>query len=376
LAATLAATVVLGFGVALARAERGRRSVRERRVRDRRFGLLAEERAGEGLQRITLAQLDIAIEALQLDDRPPEQRVHEVRKALKRLQALLRLLRAELGEASYERESAVLRSVAKRLAQARDAQVLLNTLEQLLERNPKKLGARRGVQRLRAQLQIERDGTAELALADSLARGGARDQLRAMRARVSEWQLSDLAELDAIEPALLELYRKGRRRMQRARRAKHGAEARRLHEWRKRVKDLRYAAELLQRELDRGGKPASERIAGKSGKRAGKRRRARRQAAFIGKLARRADQLGELLGDEHDLAMLAVRVRRDAKRGRDPGKAGARSRKALLKAIAKRRRKLLRRALRDGGRLYGRPPKKFLRRLRRARTLQEPLSRR
>src|ERR1700760_193174 len=64
LAATFAATVALGVGVALARAERERRAARERADRERRFAPLAEERLGDSLQRIALGQLDVAIEAL------------------------------------------------------------------------------------------------------------------------------------------------------------------------------------------------------------------------------------------------------------------------------------------------------------------------
>ena len=49
--------------------------------------------------------------------------MHETRKALKRLRALVRLLREELGEQAFERENAALRDVARRLAGARDAEV-------------------------------------------------------------------------------------------------------------------------------------------------------------------------------------------------------------------------------------------------------------
>ncbi|HTA37119.1 MAG TPA: hypothetical protein VK761_10415, partial [Solirubrobacteraceae bacterium] len=80
-------------------------------------------------------------------------------------------------------------------------------------------------------------------------------------------------------------------------------------------------------------------------------------------------------GDEHDLAVLAERVRTEARRGSDAA-LGARSRKELSKAIAKRRRALRKRALRDGERLYRRPPKRFVARIRRAAAAQASLSRR
>jgi CHAD domain-containing protein len=367
LAATLAASVVVGVGVAMARSELGRRAQRERRLRDRRFELLGDERQGEGLQRMALGQLDIAIESLTgAEGDSPERRVHEARKALKRLSALLRLLEDELGAARYARERAVVRDAGKRLARARDCEVLLSTLDALIERHPNELGRRGGVQRLRARLHGECEGAAERALADDAAAAGALGELRAMRARVSAWQPARAAGIEAVEPALERLYRKGRRRMRRAERAKgKRARGRRLHEWRKRVKDLRYAAEMLERERE-GGRLRT-RIAGKRGGKARGRARARAgEAAFIGEVARRADELGERLGEEHDLAVLAERVRAEAKRGRAAGTPGAGSRRALLKAIARRRRRLRRRALREGRRLYGRRPKKFVRRVRAA----------
>jgi CHAD domain-containing protein len=368
LTATLAATVALGVGVALARAERERRAAGERRARSRRFALLSGERVGEGLRRIALGQLDVAIEALEGRDggHSAQRRVHEARKALKRLRALLRLVRDELGEQGYARESAIVRDAGKRLAQARDAQVLLDTLDGLIKRRPKKLGRRRGVQRLRTRLAIECDGAAELALAESARRGAALDELRAMRVRVAAWQLADAGGIEAIEPALERLYGDGRRRMRRAARAQR-ARGRKLHEWRKRVKDLRYAAEMLQRRDEQTGKHKRDRAGGKSAKRA--RKFAKANAAFIAQVAGRADDLGELLGEEHDLTVLAERVREEANATRASGAPGPGTRRALRKAIVQRRKRLRKRALRDGRRLYEDKPKRFVRRMRAASTL-------
>jgi CHAD domain-containing protein len=338
LAATVAATMALGVGVALARAELERRTSR-RRVRERRrFEPLARESLGSGHRRMALGQLDVAIDALEGNEleASPEKRVHEARKALKRLRALLRLLQDELGEQTYARESELLRETGRSLARARDGAVLLSTLDGLVARHPGRLASRRGVLRLRARLQQERDGAAERALAGAAAPAGALGQLRAMRVRVGDWRLPEGDGGRAIEPALEGLYGKGRRRMRRAARAK--GEARRmrtLHEWRKRVKDLRYAAEMLG----------------------------------ASKVAGRADDLGELLGEEHDLAVLAERVRSEAQAGA-PGALGRSTRRLLLKLIAKRRRRLRKRALRDGERLYARKPARFVRRLRKRSTLR------
>jgi CHAD domain len=353
-AATLAASIAVGVGVALARVERDRRSGRRRREAERQFGLLPQETLAMGMRRMALGQLDLAIEMLGDDDPAVsrERAVHETRKALKRLRALVRLMRDELGEDAYARETAALRDTGRRLAGARDAEVLVTTLDGLLERNPRRLGGRRGIMGLRARLAAERDRAAEAALGDPAARAQVLADLRAIRQRVWAWQLSERPGVELVEADLRRLYRQGRARRLRAKRArKDGGRA--LHEWRKRVKDLRYAAEMLDRR-DPDAPPA--------GKGNAKARRSKRapEPSSLRKLARSADDLGEALGEEHDLAVLAARIRS----GRV--ELGRGSRRALLGLIERRRRELRKRALADGARLYRRRPKRFGRRVRRA----------
>jgi CHAD domain-containing protein len=336
LAATLAASVAVGVAVALAQADRTRRSAKSRRRRERRFTPLPGEPLGEGLARMALGQLDLAIELLAgegesgrstLDARA----IHETRKALKRLRALVRLLREELGEPRFKREHEILRDAARRLAGARDAEVMVGTLDALLERHPRKLGRRRALIELRKALVAERAAAARRARDEEATREQVLRELRGLRKRMEQWNLPERgAGVGLVERDLRRIYRTGQRRMRRAARGKGGARG--LHEWRKRVKDLRYAAEMLG----------------------------------LGSLARRADELGELLGEEHDLVVFAAQL---PPPGRAPfeGKRGRRARKALLERIAQRRGRLRKRALREGERLYRRKPKRFTQRVQRAR---------
>ena len=157
---------------------------------------------------------------------------------------------------------------------------------------------------------------------------------------MAAWSLPDRDGIELVEPDLGRLYRQGRSRYRRVVRGK-GEEMLAMHEWRKRVKDLRYAAEMLERRDQAGAAPAG-----------------RRQTGW-----------GKLLGEDHDLAVLADGSAQAAAgppkgRWRTPG--SARTRKTLLKLIARRRRELRRRALRDGERLYRASPKTFMRRIRAA----------
>ena len=345
LMASVAASLAVGVGASMAS-----KLARERRSRrDRRLGLLRGESLGSGLQRMALGQLDLALTMLGDGERiPDEKAVHETRKALKRLRALVRLLEPVLGEGAYERESAALRDAGRRLAGARDAEVMLATLEGLIRRHPRKLSGRGGVIRLRATLLTERDRARAETLGDPRTRNQVVAELRACRVRVASWQLPEHAELGLIEGVLLRLYRQGAKRKRSAERGKRG-DTRAMHQWRKRVKDLRYVAEMLQ--------PADrpKRSGAPKGKRARRRyERARMAAKRLRRLERRAGKLGEVLGDDHDLAVLAQRIEGD----------GGRGRKRLLRLIAKRRAELRKQALREGERVYGRSPEKFISRVR------------
>src|SRR4051794_10649594 len=128
-AVTAATTAAVRAGVAVAVAERARRAARAQREGERRFALRADETPDQGLRRMALAQLDLAVEMLAMENGAvsPSEAIHEVRKALKRLRALLSLVSDQLGEEAVTRDRAVLRRVARRLAGSRDAGGMVGT---------------------------------------------------------------------------------------------------------------------------------------------------------------------------------------------------------------------------------------------------------
>jgi len=348
--------------MALARGERERRAGRRRRAAERQFALLPGELPVHGLRRMALGQLDLSIELLGGDGGAPgEKAVHETRKALKRLRALVRMLRSELGEEVFARENAALRDAGRRLAGARDAEVMVDTLDGLLRGDGRRLARRRGVVRLRRALVAEKEAAVARVLGDAAMRADVLEELRGIRRRVAAWPLSGRDGIQALEPGLQRIYRQGRGRYRRAAAGKR-ERGRAMHEWRKRVKDLRYAAEMLERRDPAGQRSLSKRRRRKAAKRA--------RAQPLRRLARRADRLGEALGEEHDLAVLAGRLRdpgaRNPHRDGAPLRLGRRNRKAVLKLIARRRRKLRAKTLRDGARLFRRRPRRFVKRARRA----------
>jgi CHAD domain-containing protein len=253
----------------------------------------------------------------------PAELVHETRKTIKRMRALARLMRNELGKQEFKRINSSLREAGQRLGGARDAEVRLATLQELVERHPKAL-ARSGIERLQEQLEAIREQT----VAPSDRQEVLRD-IAAMREQLARLNLIE-HDFDSLAPGLRRIYREGRQRRARVKRG-YGRNPQDAHDWRKRVKSLYYALDML------GGKDAK----GARG------------------ATRRADRLGELLGEEHDLWMLDdyVREHREAF-GVDAG-----AQAVLAERIERRRRRLRKRALELGAHLYKRKPGRFTRRI-------------
>jgi CHAD domain-containing protein len=256
----------------------------------------------------------------------PAELVHEARKAIKRMRALARLLRAQLGEQEFARVNTSLREAARRLAGARDADVRLTTLQDLVTRHPRVL-ARDVVGQLEQQLQRECRQSGQPSDIDDVLR-----DIAAMRDQLARWSLVDV-DFDTLAPGLQRIYREGRHRYARCAR-KHGREEQDVHDWRKRVKSLYYALDMLGAKKKKGARGAT----------------------------RRADRLGDLLGSEHDLWMLCIYVEEHPEAfGADTA-----AKAELLKRIEQRRKHLRKRALALGARLYKRKPGKFTRRIGRA----------
>jgi CHAD domain-containing protein len=319
----MAASAAVAAGGAIAATKVARDRVVKRRLkRARRYRLGSDETARKAIRRIARGQLGYSIAVLSGDEGPGgAEAIHEVRKSLKRLRTLLRLNRDLLGDQRYRSENLTLRDLGRSLSAARDAQVLLDTLSDLRtqEDTPPEVWSHfRSV--LEAEIQSGSSGP-NGAVGEDPAQ-----TLEAARLRVSTWPFPDRGGVRVLAPGFERIYRRGRRAM---RAAQSDASVENLHELRKRAKDLWYAAQLLRAAAPKRMK----------------------------KLARRAHRLSDLLGDDHDLAILAERAHASPELFES-------SELELLNALIETRRDQLRhKALREATQLYGRKPRKQMRRL-------------
>jgi CHAD domain-containing protein len=289
------------------------------------YRLDARETLPQGIRRIVSEQLDGAVEGVRTatgDER--DRAVHDARKRLKKSRAVLRLVRDEVGSKTYKRENQALRDVGRSLSASRDAAVLVETVDRLDEQVPL---ARRSLAPLRLVLEQRRRETAARALDDDGALATAADEIEEIRARVEGWRLPRDG-FSALEDGLRRTYHRGSKRFAEAH---DDPTDKRMHEARKRVKDLWYHARILE--------PV--------------------WPGPMDQLVEATDELGDRLGEDHDLAVLADTVRALAREGADGG-AG----ETALTLVENRRAELRAEVWPLGRRVYADKPKPFVRRMR------------
>jgi len=284
----------------------------------------ADETVGEAFARAAGEQLAAAETALTREvDSDPSGAVHTARKAVKKERALLRLMRGSVDGGRRRRENAALRDAARRLSGARDADVMIETLDQLSQRYVGQL-PHHEFAAIRERLQAGRSSVGS-ASGNGAAAAAATSELAAARERIGRWTLKRQG-WRGLEPGLHQSYRRGTKAFATARSDPSDAN---LHEWRKRVKDLWYQLRLL--------------------------------APVCGPVVRGqskdAHALADLLGDDHDLAVL-----RQTLVGVSDGVPADID--AVLGLVDHRRSQLRAEAFALGDRVYAERPKAFVRRMR------------
>jgi CHAD domain-containing protein len=245
-----------------------------------------------------------------------EERIHRVRQRLKRARSLLRVLTPAAGDrARTARHS--LTEAARLLAGARDADVAVASARGLAaETVNEDIGLDRVVRAL--------DREAAKAHRQAAPIGEVSRRLAAVIADVSTFG-PDFDGSALLERALLKAYRKGRKGM---RRSKRSPATSYLHEWRKQTKHFWHLTQAARKRLPRR----------------------------IGKLARHLDHISDILGLDHDHAVLAERLALSP--------TGDLSLMRQLALIAKSRRAFEAEAFELGSWIYRDRPKAFARRVR------------
>ncbi|HLX95960.1 MAG TPA: CHAD domain-containing protein [Verrucomicrobiae bacterium] len=285
------------------------------------FHFKKKESPTRAARRLSRERIGKALDHLRKHDRL--EAVHRVRKEIKKIRATLELVREGMEGNVYRRYTKMLRAVAKRLRNPRDAHVRPRTLERLVAHFQGRLPVHPFSGIKKVLRRNSREETCEFLKGKSLA---AVDRLlRKMNRRTGDLKVKTEG-WSATRPGLFESYRRGQKSLAVALKEPSPEN---LHEWRKHVQDLCHQLRLLC-----PIQPQNLR-------------------ASAGELK----TLSQYLGDDHDLVMLQRFVTRRCARK------SAEEVKRLNELIELRQNSLRSAALALGARFYGEKPFRFCERL-------------
>jgi hypothetical protein len=287
------------------------------------FRLKSGQAVSTEVRRIVLRQLDLAASELKsIGDPESDEAIHVARRRVKKIRAIIRLVRPVL-EKTYRELEPDLRRVSRLLAPVADGQGVIDTLDELGRRYPKLL-PRKTVAALRTDL-LEREKRID---AEADSRGvlqRASSMLRAHRGEVMQWRLR--AEgFEAIAIGLKKCVRRARNAMGLAWKNPTAAHH---HTWRRHVKAHWFHVRLLEARCEDRLLPVQ----------------------------RRLETLDGILGEHHNLALLRDVLVEDCSLSRQESS-------RCLRVVARYQRVLRQHAQLLGMRIYGEKPGRFVRRVR------------
>jgi CHAD domain-containing protein len=284
------------------------------------YNFKAHEKIPHGVKRMVLEQIDWASYCLTTRD-GIDAAIHNARVCLKKIRAVLRLVRKEIGDGAFHTENVKFRDAGRRLSGVRDSAVAIDTFDKLTDSAGILL--KQELQQLRASLVLTKI-TAHVEKETAFTEVGS--VIRAARAGVEAWQI-DHKGFSALAPGLGIVYGDGRATLGVA---LEQPTVGNLHELRKNVKNLWYQMQVLG--------PA--------------------WLALLEAFSDQLENLAGLLSKHHDLAVL-----REALAGMPGFRTDDDPWATILVLISQRQRELRMQAMPLAERVYVEKPGAFVRRI-------------
>jgi CHAD domain-containing protein len=204
------------------------------------YSLQENEPFSTAIKRIAAEQIDLALDHLTAASQDRDEPIHATRQSLKRVRALLVLARDELGGEVFEREWSCCRSAGRLLADGRDANVVVQTFDELIDRFSSELAgeAFHAERRLLAERRNTRLG---VMIDEDQAVKKAHEMLSSMRERVESWPVKGRG-FRSLRKGIRRSYRAGRRGLRSV--VRHGSPTN-FHEWRRPVKLLWHQLQIV-----------------------------------------------------------------------------------------------------------------------------------
>lgn len=246
------------------------------------FRLQLTEAVADGLRRLARAELGSISTRLDGAAPPHGDTIHEIRKSVKKTRAILQVVGADSGS-GLAKSAKRLHVLHARLSALRDADVMLETLHVLRNRNPGILN-RRCFARAHRRLSSHKRSLMKAARRKATWQRISKSVCK-IRREAKHWDPKH-RQFRSLAAGIRLAHQRGRKAMARARKSQRTAD---FHEWRKQIKTLWYELRLLE----------------SSGL------RIRRDVKAL--------HLAEVwLGNEHDVVMLSDELSKDGSQGDIP----------------------------------------------------------
>jgi CHAD domain-containing protein len=240
------------------------------------FRLRTAESVSRGLRRVAKKELSSARKELRKVRPPPGEAIHEARKSVKKVRAVMELIAADDGRGLSGCRKRM-RKVNRVLSGLRDADAMLATLTKLRSKAPRALDEHTFA-RVRRRLSSHKQTVMKAAEHDAVWKSVDRE-LRKLQKKARRWRPMH-PHFGALAAGIRVSYRRGRKALARARQRQGATD---FHEWRKQIKALWYQLRLVER-----------------------------CSSGIGKDVRVLRQAETWLGDDHNVVVLCGELSKDA----------------------------------------------------------------
>jgi CHAD domain-containing protein len=205
------------------------------------YHLKRSEALPEGITRIVSEELESAIQELTVKSQSRhDNATHEARKSIKKVRAVLKLVREDLGEV-YEQENTRLKEVGRVLSEIRDAATLMETFKKVIADSEKK-SLNKPAQESICRALAAHKAHVETEKAPARILPDAAKSLEETLKGIKHWTLNSHG-FGAIEDAFKNTFRRGRKAL---RKVEQNGRPEDYHDLRKRVKDHWYHVRLLE----------------------------------------------------------------------------------------------------------------------------------
>jgi len=287
------------------------------------YKLDKEKSLVKNISRIADEEIDACLHSL--ENLNIHEAIHDIRKRLKKLRALSRLVRDELGKKNFKAINTYFRDLGREISDLRDLTAHLETIELLKERYGKHIYVN-FFKVFTNQIVRERDELEKGLRAENFFTEHLVEKLKKAKEELTSWPV-DSNKIKIILPNIERVYKRGCKALDTAYQV---PEKENFHEWRKRVKYLWYQTLLLQ-----GIWPN-----------------------FFDTLEAEIHQLADFLGNDHDLMELKEKILSVDFELQDE------SQRELMLALINEYSKSLRTEARTKGELiYAESPKDFKKRI-------------